>query len=53
MKKYKKNDKPIYLVAEVLELSKLHLYDTLYNVSKPSLKDVQQHYMDIDSFIII
>ena len=47
-----KYDKPIYLGATVFELSKLHMYDTFYNVLKPSLKDLQLLYIDTDSFTI-
>ena len=50
-----KYDKPIYLGATVLELSKLRKYDTFYNVLYPSLKvnhSHKLHYMDTDSCII-
>ena len=48
-----KNDKPIYLGATKLEVRKLYMYDAFNNVLKPSLKDLQLHYMEADSFIII
>ena len=47
-----KYDKPKYLVATVLELSKLFMYCTFLNVFKRSIKDQQLHYRDTDSFII-
>ena len=37
----------------ILELSTLHMYDVfLYNILQPSLKDLQLHYMDADSFVL-
>ena len=36
----------------ILELSKLHKFDVFYNVLQPSLKDLQLHYMDTDSFVL-
>ena len=36
----------------ILELSKLHMYDVFYNILQPSLKDLQLHYMDTDSFVL-
>ena len=50
---YKKEiqyDKPIYLGCTVLELSKLYMYKFFYDVLKPSLEDINLHYMD--SFIL-
>ena len=29
------------------------MYDVFYNVLQPSLKDLQLHYMDTDSFVLI
>ena len=53
---YKKNeilyDKPIYLGSTVLELSKLCMYEFVYDVLQPSLKDLMLHYMDTDSFVL-
>ena len=49
--KNKKYDKPSYLRATLLELIELHLYETFYNVLKPSFKDLQVHSMKTDSFI--
>ena len=28
------------------------MYDVLYNIFQPSLKDLQLHYMDTDNFIL-
>ena len=28
------------------------MYDVLYNILQPSLKDLQLHYMDTDSFVL-
>ena len=36
----------------ILELSELHMYDVFYNILQPSLKDLQLHYMDTDSFVL-
>ena len=55
---FKKNevvmDKPIYLGFTVLELSKLHMYETLYDILQPyfGMEIIQLHYMDTDSFIL-
>ena len=52
---YKKEiqyDKPIYLGSTVLELSKLHMYKFYYDALKPSLEDINFHYMDTDRFIL-
>ena len=35
-----------------MELSKLHMYKFYYDVLKPSLEDINLHYMDTDSFIL-
>ena len=45
-------DFPVYVGVTVLELSKLHMFDVFYNILQPSLKDVQLHYMDTDSFVL-
>ena len=53
---YKKEiqyDKPINLGSTVLELSKLHMYKFYYDVLNLSLEDINLHYMDTDSFILI
>ena len=42
----------LYLGATVLELGKLHMYELFCNVSKPSLRDLNLHYMDTDSFVL-
>jgi len=45
-------NKPIFLGFTVLELSKLHMYDTHYNVFKNFYSDrCKLAYMDTDSFI--
>ena len=28
------------------------MYDEIYNILQPSLKDLQLHYMDTDSFVL-
>ena len=47
-------DEPIYLGFAVLELSKLHLYETYYDKLQPYFgeKNLQLHYMDTDSLIL-
>ena len=45
-------DSPVYVGVTILELGKLHMYYVFYNVLKPTLKDLQLHYMDTDSFVI-
>ena len=47
-------DKPIYLGFAVLELSKLHMYETYYDVLQAyfRLENIQLHYMDCDSFVL-
>ena len=46
-------DKPIYLGFTVLELSKLLMYEFLYNKLQPYWQNkIQLHYMDTDSFIL-
>ena len=42
----------MYVGVTILELSKLHMYDVFYNILQPSLKDLQLHYMDNDSFVL-
>ena len=55
---FKKNevlmDKPIYLGFSVLELSKLHMYETYYDILQPYFgeENLQLHYMDTDSFVL-
>ena len=44
-------DSPVYVGVNILELSKLHMYDVFYNILQPSLKDLQLHYMDTDNFV--
>ena len=47
-------DKPIYLGFAVLELSKLHMYETYYDKLQTYFgqENVQLHYMDCDSFVL-
>ena len=52
IKKKIEYDSPVYVGVTILELSKLHIYDVLYNILQPSLKDLQLHYMDTDSFVL-
>ena len=44
-------DKPIYLGFAILELSKLHMYETYYDKLQPYFgqDNLQLHYMDCDS----
>ena len=45
-------DSPVYAGVSILKLSKLHMYDVFYNILQPSLKDLQLHYMNTDSFVL-
>ena len=47
-------DKPIYLGFTLLELSKLLMYETYYDILQPYFgeKIIQCHYMDCDSFVL-
>ena len=47
-------DSPIYLGFTVLELSKLHMYETYYDILQPYFgeKNLHLHYMDTDSLIL-
>ena len=47
-------DKPIYLGFAILELSKLHMYETYYDTLQPYFRqeNIQLHYMDCDSFVL-
>ena len=48
-----KMNKPIYLGLAILSLSKILMYDYLYNEMKPKYKDrIRLCYMDMDSFIM-
>ena len=54
----KKNEvvmgKPIYSGFAVLELSKLHMYETYYGVLRPYFgqENFQLHYIDTDAFVL-
>ena len=43
-------DSPVHVGGTILELSKLNMYDLFYNILQPSLKDLQLHSKDTDSF---
>ena len=47
-------DKPIYLGFVVLELSKLHMYETYYDKLQPYFgqENIQLHYIDTDAFVL-
>ena len=47
-------DKPIHLGFTVLESTKLHMYETYYDILQPYFgeKNLHFHYMDTDSFIL-
>ena len=47
-------DMPIYLGFTVLELSKLHMYETYYDILQPYFRQEnnQLHFMDTDSFVL-
>ena len=47
-------DKPIYLGFAVLELKKLHLYETYYDKLQPYFgkENIQLHYKDTDAFVV-
>ena len=47
-------DKPIYLGFSVLELSKLHMYETYYDILQPYFgqENIQLHYFDTDAFVL-
>ena len=55
---YKKNeivmDKAIYVGFAILELSKLHMYETYYDTLQPYFgqKSLQLHYIDTDGMIL-
>ena len=55
MKKTKiKMNKPIYIGASILDISKTLMYEFWYDYLKPKYNDkVKLCYMDTDSFIII
>ena len=47
-------DKPTYLGFAILQLSKLHMYETYYDTLQPYFgqENLQLLYMDCDSFIL-
>ena len=47
-------DKPIYLGFTVLELSKLHMYETYYDILQTYFGEekIQLHYVDTDAFVL-
>ena len=47
-------DKPIYLGFSVLDLSKLHIYETYYDILQQYFghENLQLHYMDTDGFVL-
>ena len=47
-------DTPIYLGFAILELSKVHMYETSYDKLHPyfGMGNLQLHYMDCDSFVL-
>ncbi len=55
---FKKNeidmDKAIYVGFAILELSKLHMYETYYDTIQPYFgqKNLQLHYIDTDGMIL-
>ena len=47
-------DKPIYLGLAILELSKLHMYETYYDELQSYFgeENLQIHYLDTDAFVL-
>ena len=47
-------DKPIYLGFALIELSKLHMYETYYDKLQPYFgqEKIQFHYIDTDAFVL-
>ena len=47
-------DKPIYVGFSVLEMSKIFLYETYYDILQQYFgqKKIQLHYMDTDRFVL-
>ena len=52
IKKKIEYDSPVYVGVTILEVIKLHMYDVFNNFLQPSLKDLQLHYMETDSFVL-
>ena len=49
-----KMDRPSYLGFAVLEVSKLHIYETYYDKLQPYFgqENIQLHYIDTDAFVL-
>ena len=47
-------DKAIYVGSAILELSKIHMYETYYNTLQPYIgqENLQIHYFDTDGMIL-
>ena len=47
-------DKAIYVGSAILELSKLHMYETYYKILQPYFRQekLQLHYIDTDGMIL-
>ena len=47
-------DKAIYVGFTILELSKLHMYETYYDILQPCFgqKNLQLHYVDTDCMFL-
>ena len=47
-------DKPIYLGFDILELSRLLVYETQFDNLQPYFgqENIQLHYLDFDSFVL-
>ena len=47
-------DKPIYVGFSILELSKLHMFETYYDKIQPyfGVENSQLHYVDADGMIL-
>ena len=47
-------DKPIFLVVAILQLTKLHMYETYYDKIQPYFGQdkLQLHYIDTDAFVL-
>ena len=43
---------PSCIGVSILSFSKLHMFEFYYGVQEPTLKSLQTHYIDTDSFIV-